>query len=349
MSLRPILKLAYQVARSNFCELSLPYRMTYAVTSRCQASCNMCGIWRRPSGNELTIAEIDSLFSRANHFSWINLTGGEIFQRPDIRDVLHAIIRQSRNLYLLNFPTNGFLTEEIIPAVDSILKQTSLPRLIISVSLDGPRELHDRIRNLPGSWDRALETFRQLRERRSRRFSVYLGHTLQAANLGSFDKTLEACRAEVGDITEDDFHINIAHVSKHYYGNEHFESTPDPLMASEQLEKFYKRRSYKPFNAVAFVERRYQHLAQLYLKEGAVPLACQAAAASCYIDPEGNVYPCTGFDISMGSLRENNMDIFRIWRSEERRNVRRSVCAGDCPRCWTPCEAYQTILANLTK
>jgi len=347
MSMQRIARLAYRITHSNLRELPRPYRLTYAVTNRCQARCTMCDIWRKPAENELTLAEIDALFTRANRFSWINLTGGELFQRPDISDIFLTVIQRSRDLYLLNFPTNGFQTEEIVAAVDAILKQTALPRLIVSVSLDGPRELHDRIRNLPGCWDRALGTFRQLRERRSRRFSVFLGHTLQVANLGEFDKTFAACREELGALSADDLHINLAHVSGLYYGNNTFDGTPEPAEASRLLVRINTQRRHKPFSPIAFIERRYQQLARIYLKDGTVPLTCQAAAASCFIDPTGNVFPCSGFASLLGSLRENDMDLYRIWRSPIRLHTRKQVHDDACPGCWTPCEAYQTILANL--
>lgn len=98
---------------------------------------------------------------------------------------------------------------------------------------------------------------------------------------------------------------------------------------------------------VSFLERRYQSLVRPYLERGTTPLACQAAAASCYVDPGGTVYPCTGFDAPVGSLREWGYDLGRLWRSPRRHEVRQAVRDGACPGCWTPCEAYQTIMANL--
>jgi MoaA/NifB/PqqE/SkfB family radical SAM enzyme len=107
-------RLIGRIARSNLQELPLPYRLTFAVTNRCQARCTMCNIWQKPVDDELTVAEIDRLFTKANRFSWINLTGGELFQRPDIFNILLTVVRRSRDLYLLNFPTNGIQTSTII-------------------------------------------------------------------------------------------------------------------------------------------------------------------------------------------------------------------------------------------
>lgn len=345
--MRQIARLAARIAYSNLGELSLPYRLTYSVTNRCQAHCTMCNIWSKAADNELSLSEVDTLFSKANRFSWINLTGGELFQRPDITEIFLAVIKHSRNLYLLNFPTNGIQTNEIVTAVDAILTKTSLPKLIVSVSLDGPQQLHDHIRGVSGCWRSAITTFRELRERCSDRFSVYFGHTIQSANLGKFDETLSACQDELGCITVNDLHINLAHSSGHYYDNANTDAIPEAEQAMREIERISNQKTQKLLDPVAFIDRHYQKQARNYLKHGRVPFTCQAAAASCFIDPKGTVYPCSVFDSPLGSLREFDMDLYRLWHSTTRTNSRKSIINHACPACWTPCEAYQTILANL--
>ena len=349
MSLMPLARLACRIAASNLGDLTFPYRMTFAVTNRCQARCSMCNIWQKPTDNELSLAEIDALFCKAGRFSWVNLTGGELFQRADIEQILLTIIRRCRQLYLLNFPTNGIQTGEIVTAVDTILKQTPLPRLIVSVSMDGPPDLHDSIRGMPGCWNQALQTYRSLKRLGSERFSVYLGYTIQAANSGRFYDTIAACRNVCPGVTIDDFHVNLAHHSGHYYDNTDNDALAEPVHAESELVEIASQRRHRPFDPVSFAERRYQHHLSEFLKTGTVALTCQAAAASCFIDPQGTVFPCSMFDAPLGSLRDNDMDLYRIWRSAARQELRGHIRSGRCPGCWTPCEAYQTLLANMIK
>jgi MoaA/NifB/PqqE/SkfB family radical SAM enzyme len=307
----------------------------------------MCNIWQKASDNELSLDEIDLLFTKANRFSWINLTGGELFQRADITDIFQSVIRRNRNLYLLNFPTNGLQTDTIVAAVNMILKTTSLPRLIVSVSIDGPPLLHDKIRGITGCWEQAMNTFRQLQMLRTSRFSVYLGHTIQVANLGQFDETIAACSAELPGLSIDNFHVNLAHFSGHYYDNADRDALPDAMKVASQLDVIASRRSLKLFDPISFIERRYQKHARSYLQTGKCPLVCQAAAASCFINPDGIVYPCSVYNAPIGSLRDHGMDLYRLWLSAERKHIRGRIRKGACPGCWTPCEAYQTLLANL--
>lgn len=347
--MRRIAGLAYHILRSNLTELPYPYRLTFALTSRCQAQCIMCNIWQKPVRNELTVEEIELIFSRYKRFSWINLTGGELFLRDDFIDVVRSIDRNSPSLYLLNFSTNGYLTDTIVTAVREILERTSIPRIMVSVSLDGPREIHDRIRGLPGSWDRAIETFRRLRDLRSGRFSVYLGYTLQEANIDAFDSALVAAGGELEGLSINDVHLNMAHNSGHYYANDAFNGIPEAEVLGKLLNRISEERGGSLIDPVAILEQRYQKLALVYQRTGSVPLVCQAAAASCFVDPEGKVYPCSTFAAPIGSLRASGYDLGAIWRSAERSVVRQTIRDGSCPGCWTPCEAYQTILANLFK
>ncbi len=345
--MRRIFNLTYNIICSNLGELPNPYRLTFAVTNRCQAQCHMCNIWQKTVENELSLEEIELIFSRYKKFSWVNLTGGEPFMRDDFTEIVRIIDKNSPKLYLLNFPTNGYLTDVIVMAVREILDKMSVPRLIVTVSLDGPRELHDRIRGLPGSWDRAIATFRQLRQLSSRRFSVYLGYTLQDVNLDAFEDTMLAARQEFENLTYNDVHVNIAHISEHYYANTAFNGIPKTDAAEKLLGQISEARQRRLFDPVSFIEQRYQKLLSIYQETGRVPLTCQAAAASCFVDPEGNVYPCSSFASPLGSFRRMDYDLDAIWSSNSRHTMRQLIRNASCPGCWTPCEAYQTILANL--
>lgn len=345
--MNPLAGLAWNVARSNLGELPLPYRLTFALTDRCQARCSMCGIWQKPVDNELTLAEIDAFFQHTNRFSWINLTGGEIFQRPDISDIFRIVTTRCRHLYLLNFPTNGFQSDDIVQGVQLILEQSRPARLMVTVSMDGPPPLHDSIRGLPGLWERAMGTYSRLRILQSPRFSVFLGHTLQRENINAFNETLRACRGVIGDISADDFHINVAHISGHYYANQEYAGTPTASEADQAISAILAMRRRPIFAPVGILERRYQKLAATHIESGRSPLPCQAANASCFINPVGVVFACTGHASQVGSLRASGMDLRQLWQSPERQNARHDIRSGNCPGCWTPCEAYQTILGNL--
>lgn len=336
------------IALSNISELKMPYRMTYMLTYRCQFSCAMCGIWRKDPDEEMSLREIENFFKKSGGLSWINLSGGEIFLRPDLPGILRTIDKHCKNLYLLNFPTNGWLTETIESTVKEALDACAFPKLMITVSLDGPPALHDSIRNMPGSWEKAVETYRRLRLLKSRRFDVYFGMTLQDANAEAFEESVEAVRKKIGNTSSNDFHVNVAHTSEHYYGNAKMDvltKKEDVIRAVSRIKELRGRG----INPVRFIERRYQSMSLDYLRSGKTPLPCEALGASFFMDPSGTVYPCSGFDRPVGNIRDFGCSLKKLWDSDERVLSREKIIKGKCPGCWTPCEAYQSIMANLLK
>lgn len=346
MSMR-LAKLAWRVARSNVADSTLPFKLTLIVTYRCQLRCNMCNIWQRKPEGELDTDEIRRFFRTNPAFSWINVSGGEIFLRSDIDEVFAAILEESRDLYLLDFPTHGQQTERILPAVERILA-SRLPRLLVTVSLDGPADVHDRIRGIDGSFDKAIETFRRLRDLRRPGYRPFLGMTLQAENLGLYEQTLEAARAVVPDLHPRELHVNLAHESGHYYDNEGSEGVVslDGARAVAELERIHKLRGTS-LHPIATLERRYQKLAARYIETGKTPLPCHATSSSIFIDSTGWVRPCTIYERKIGNIRDHDYDLARLFDAAHIESLRREIRAGQCPHCWTPCEAYQTILANV--
>ncbi|MFH1678356.1 MAG: radical SAM protein [Candidatus Omnitrophota bacterium] len=342
-----LLQLAKQVIISNYSELKFPYRFTYILTNKCQFKCAMCNIWQKSAENELSLGEIKKFFGQSNSFSWINLSGGEIFLRTDLPEIIKIIFDNCKQLYLLDFPTNGFQTDIIVDIVKDILTIYKPPKLLVTISLDGPPELHDKIRNMAGSWIKAVETFKQLRKLRSSRFDVYFGMTLQPLNVNKIYQTVQSVNNHIGKIGYDDFHINLIQYSPHYYANIDAVKFRDKQELRAGLIGISRLRKVFLFSPVGFLERRYQRLAGVYIDRNKTPIPCQALSVSFFMDPAGNVYPCSIYDRMIGNIKDFDYDIFKLWNTASRRNLRKEICNGNCPHCWTPCEAYQSILANI--
>ena len=304
----------------------------------------MCNIWQKHSTDELTPEEVRWFFRRAPHFRWVHLTGGELFVRRDLEEIVAAIQEECPSLFLLNFPTTGWYSDRTVSLVKGALARQP-GRLMVTISIDGPRELHERLRGIPGSWERGIETFRRLRELRQRNFQVVAGMTLLPANVGAVDDTIAAIAAEVPGFTRADLHLNLGHESSHYFAN----VGSAPILRSEARQAFAAHRHQNAWRAhpVAFLEDRYQALLASYLDTGRSPLPCTALSSSCFVDPHWNVYACTIWDAQVGNLRAEAFDLAALWRSPRRQALRAEVTAERCAHCWTPCEAYPTILGNL--
>jgi radical SAM protein with 4Fe4S-binding SPASM domain len=345
--LAPYTALAKAAFKANLGRLEFPFKLTFCLTFWCNYRCQTCNIWKMKPRDELTLDEIRRFFERSGRFLWVDLTGGEVTLRKDFIDVCHAVIDGCPELLLLHFPTNGYLTDKVVAAARAITTRPGRKpeKVIITVSTDGDEKTNDEIRGIEGGWRRQLETFKQLREIPG--VDAVLGMTLSAANVDHYPVAFAAAQREVPDLRHDEFHVNIVHESPHYLGN-----TDLGLRANASREKLaaaieqYAHLRGIPRGPVGYLERTYLAHVRQYLETGKTPMRCHALSASCFIDSWGNVFPCTIYDKKVGSLRDVDYDLARIWNTPEADALEQEIFDYQCPQCWTPCEAYQSIMGN---
>jgi radical SAM protein with 4Fe4S-binding SPASM domain len=176
---------------------------------------------------------------------------------------------------------------------------------------------------------------------------VVLGMTLSSKNVNHFPQAYAAAAKVIPGLTYRDFHVNIVHESAHYLGNTDLalrqHVPPKALLGAVQE---VTRLRGVPRGPVGYLERKYLAHVERYLLTGKTPMRCHALSASCFIDSWGNVFPCTIYDRRMGSLRDVDYDLRRIWSTAEAVQTQKEIWQYDCPQCWTPCEAYQSIMGN---
>ena len=124
------------------------------VTTRCNLACRTCFV--TPAVHEPDLTFFQSVARDLDPLMWLDIGGGEPFLRADLPEICSLF-----NAEVLSIPTNGWDTDTIVSRIPSIRKSFT-GRIIISISLDGPEDIHDSIR-APGSWKRAVETIRRIR------------------------------------------------------------------------------------------------------------------------------------------------------------------------------------------
>jgi radical SAM family uncharacterized protein len=114
---------------------------------KCNLECDMCPFWRRPDEELLTLEEevkiMDSLV-RAGVLIY-GFEGGE----PLLRRDLPLILAESHERFYTSLVTNGWLLKERIREIGDSLE-------FLFVSLDGIGSLHDELRGMKGSFERAI-------------------------------------------------------------------------------------------------------------------------------------------------------------------------------------------------
>ncbi|MCB9595369.1 MAG: radical SAM protein [Sandaracinaceae bacterium] len=137
------------------------YKPIYAVweiTLACDLACRHCGSRAgRDRPDELTTEECLDLVDQmaALGVKEVSLIGGEAYLRDDWTQILKRI-RSHGMMALLTTGGRGLTPERCADAAAAGLQSTS-------VSIDGDRETHDRLRGVVGSYDAAMQAFDNLR------------------------------------------------------------------------------------------------------------------------------------------------------------------------------------------
>ena len=318
----------------------LPFSLVASVSFRCNSRCKTCGVWRKPS-DDMTVEEWRRIFANLGHSPfYLTFTGGEPFLRAD----LHEIIIAGAELChpgVITIPTNGLLTKRILEQVDQICAAARHSQVGLNLSLDGIGQEHDEIRNVPGNWDRAMETWQGLKELQNRHENLVLSvHTV----VSRFNTQ------RIRDIVEGlvflapDSYITEVAEERVELDTVGWDITPDPeeygpiadylsarakAPATARSGKTSQRRLAR--FAQAFRAHYYQ-LAKQVLQDQRQVIPCQAGWASGHIAPNGDIWTCCVRAEPVGNLRQTGYDLRPIWsgRVGQIRRLRQSIAGREC-------------------
>lgn len=341
-------KIGATALRSNVMTLSRPYKLTFSITYSCQSRCLTCNIWQIKPVGELSLQEITDFAKKNNYFQWIEITGGEPFLRSDIVDIVKAFNESSKDLYVLTMPTNSLCNPEMaVPKIEQILR-LGIPKVSITLSLDGYRELHDRIRGIPGNFNRVMEMGRRLHELQERYGNLFFvfGYTMSKYNQGQLMQTIESVQKELPWVTYNNFHVNVSQLSDIYYKNSDMSLRPDTTALSGEIESLMKRRKVE-FGTIPVIETAFLKKLDNYVKTGTSPMKGRSLDASLFLDSYGNVFPSIMWGRKIGNIRESDYDLLKLWHNAEAEEVRKLIKEGKEPDAWTACEAYQTLVGRI--
>ena len=315
-------------------------KVKFFPTYRCDLKCRHCNLWKDRGTGELGLDAYLRMLKTMPECGIISISGGEPFLRDDISGLLAAASRKP-HLAALSINTNGFRTEAIVSAVESLLGQAPGGlKIRVFVSIDGPEKVHDEIRRRRGAHACAERTITRLSKLHAPALTVSRNICVSPYNLAHMEDYL-ARLAELGGPVNLFFY----QVSAHY-----MHAGEDAKAVAEfQREAAARMRSW-PLHKLALdsVQREYLETAGSFLsgKTRGQPMPCSSGLAALIVDPRGDVYPCINYHRKIGNIKDMDCDLEKLARTPGAREVRRSIRRQRCPICWTPNDAYVSILAN---
>ena len=284
----------------------------------------MCHTWQFPT----KVAEEfkpELLRKLPDGLGRVNLTGGEPLLRKDFDEIVDILAPKARRLEI---STNGYFTARLMAVA------RRHPELTIRISLEGLQQTNDDVRGIRDGFHRAMRSFYGLRD-------------VGVEDLG-FAVTIQDDNAHdllnlyrMVDELDAEFAQAVPHNSYYFHTDEN--EIKDVAAVQEAIRGLMTEflRSRKP-----------KQWFRAYLNRGLVDfvggaprkLDCTGGTDIFFLDPWGEVYPCNGWDISMGNLHEQ--DFAEIWDGARAREVREAVRTCD-RRCWMTGTAVPAMKHNL--
>lgn len=330
-----------------------PQYIILFVSDRCWMKCGHCWFnedWkeRELTRPPLSFDEYERLASSMHGVAFLSITGGEAFQRPDIAELATMLCNKS-GARRYQIPTSGYRTDKIVTDAQKMLRANPSTPLRVDVSIDGPREIHNRIRRIKDGFERAVETVAALNalKRTYRHFDVGVITTISNLNQHVVPETAALVEALHPD---GEWMVNITRGEVR--DPRAVEVDPQAyLLAHRLIEARAARGNFKGHSG---------HLAAKWLtaKNAArreiiydtitgdrTGGGCAAGAVAGVIQSDGTVKACEMLDGSLGNVRDFDYDLGRLWQSEAARDTRRRIQDTQC-QCTQECFLSTSMLMS---
>lgn len=266
--------------------LNKPISVMIELLTQCNLKCKHCYIPEHIDRG-MTLEKIKVLLNELRDMGILNvsLTGGEIFLRNDIFDIIEYARGLNMRVFLLS---NGTLIDKECAEKLASLYIAEFSTTIFSMN----EEIHDYITQKKGSLKAVLDGISLLKEAGVK---VKVKTPLMDINAFEYENIQNYCQ-------ENSFDYLVSPViSRKSNGDE---STLDLRMSQEKLIKVLK-----------FVDE--QNAIEHLHKQDTM---CAALHYSFSIDCNGNVYPCNSFFLKLGNIYEQKVN--DIWiESEQRKKI----------------------------
>jgi len=279
---------------------ALPQSVCWATTYRCQCNCSNCyaAVKDRENAAEMSTEELKAVIDAIRTLGAIhlNITGGDPLLREDIIDLV-AYAHDSG--LITRISTTGYLlTRERVAA----LRAAGLNQCGIAID-DADPETHDRLRGLPGLFDKAIQGFRMLHEYGiESRFITYACH-------GNMPQGMERILELAKRLRVKSVHINFP------YASGLWAESFNEMFSADDMSRL---RKFQGFMSSPLV----------LLEFPTAEAMCLAAKkAIIYINASGEVTPCPVVPYVIGNARDESL--VSIWKRHV--GFLRMDYRGNCP------------------
>ena len=270
------------------------------------------------------------------------LSGGEPTLRRDLDSIVDVFVTNN-GVNRLIIPTNGLIKDRVHSIVDHALGKHDID-LYLNIALDGYGETHDRIRGVPGNWDKALNCITSLyplKEKYADRFRLNVNTVVCAENYEEIEKLGEFMWAnykldgQYFNIVRGETLVGVAikqipmaALPRIYaFASSLTKLYGDRMFASDEAS----RRFVKNLAYVGAITTHYRTQHVNFQESSAWPFPCTAGETAVVIDYNGDVRACE-LRQKFATLADYDYDFGALWASQDRQAELGQIDGGNS--CW---------------
>ena len=278
----------------------IPISINFELTHRCNYDCIHClrDIRTTPELNTKEVFRILKEIKDAGALE-LSLTGGEIFLREDIWEILDKIkeLRFSTTIF-----SNGWLLDE-----KTVKRISTYSIKGIDISLYGmDPEIHDKVTTIKGSFDKLMQNLKLMKKYN---VPVRLKMMLFRFNVKELEKVYEFAKREDYQFTFDELLFVADSGSRIPF---------DYAVYGDQIAYIEKFRLKLSSGDSIWVDYDIENRA-------GTRIMCTAARSTAAITPNGDLLPCIVWRRTIGNLKENSFK--ELWNNSE--NVKKLLDIED--------------------
>jgi MoaA/NifB/PqqE/SkfB family radical SAM enzyme len=286
----------------------LPVLVVHAHSS-CNCRCIMCDIWKTQEGKAFREADLEPHLASIRRLGvrWVVFSGGEPLMNPELPALCKILRAENIRLTLL---TTGLLLQKCASAVAEGFDD-------LIVSLDGPPEVHDKIRRVERAFSLLETGVKAVRAIRPE-MRITARTTVQKANHCHLRETVRAARRLnlngisflAADLTSSAFNRPLLWSTSRQ--EEIGLSLPELGALQREIDALIRETGREPERSfIAETPEKLRRIArqfrvQLGLETGKSPI-CNAPWVSAVIETDGTVRPCF-FHAAIGNLRDGSLE-----------------------------------------
>ncbi len=265
-----------------------PTSVFISPTLRCSSRCAHCGIWKLADRvPEMRATEwanlLEDPYLRGVRTLWIS--GGEPTLRDDLAELALRVADSLPSLNNITIGANGLHPARLETYLENTLSFLQARGIYswMHLSLDGPPEVHDKMRGVEGAFNSLDKTVSVLRRFAESSSNLGWGFNcvITPINARYLREAQEAARQLGGEIT-----FNLAAPEEGFYRGK-----PELKLSGDDKTAVIRFVNELINDGSPYFRRHYETL--LTVLEGKERKhRCETLEATLYLDPDGTAYPC---------------------------------------------------------